>query len=75
MEPELRLLVVEDNISDAELAVMHIRRAGIACVWRRVETERDMRAALLEFHPDLILADFTLPQFDGNAALAIVSLQ
>jgi len=71
VEPELRLLVVEDNVSDAELIVLHIRRAGIVCVWRRVETELEMHQALLEFHPDLILADYTLPQFDGNSALTI----
>jgi diguanylate cyclase (GGDEF)-like protein len=71
MEPELRLLVVEDNVSDAELVVLHIRRAGIACVWRRVETKHEMHQALREFHPDLILADYTLPQFDGNSALAL----
>jgi hypothetical protein len=46
MEPELRLLVVEDNVSDAELVVLHIRRAGIACVWRRVETKHEMHQAL-----------------------------
>ena len=73
MEPELRILVVEDVPTDAELEIRRIRAAGIPCSWRRVETESELRSALAEFNPGLIISDFSLPQFSGLTALAIAS--
>ncbi len=74
MDPKahtVRILFVEDVESDAELSLVHLRKAGLQCSARRVQTGPDLRAALGEFSPDLILADFSLPQFDGLAALEI----
>jgi diguanylate cyclase (GGDEF)-like protein len=67
----IRILFVEDLQLDVELALHQIRRAGIACVWHRVETGQALTAALEEFDPTVILSDFTLPQFDGMSALRI----
>jgi|SRR5579863_7665560 len=69
MERPLRLLIVDDQANDAELSAMQIARGGFPCTWRRVETESDFRRALRSFGPDLILSDFTLPQYDGLSAL------
>jgi len=74
MEQELRLLILEDVAAEAELTVRELERAGLACVWRRVESETEFRAALRE-QPDIILSDFSLPQFDGMAALAIAAAE
>jgi diguanylate cyclase (GGDEF)-like protein len=71
VQPELRLLIVEDAIEEVELAVWRLKAGGIVCVHRRVENEADFRDALYNWHPDLVLSDFTLPQFDGMSALAI----
>ena len=71
MGNELKVLLVEDLATDAELAARELRRAGIACVARRVETETELRQALDEFAPDIILSDFTLPRLNALAALAI----
>jgi len=71
MTQKLRILIVEDASTDAELALRELRRAGIACDESRVETEADFRRALDEFQPDVILSDFSMPQFDGMRALAI----
>ena len=68
----IRILLVEDNEADAELASLHLRKAGLQCAWRRVETDAALRAALAEFAPTLVLSDFTLPQFDGISALRTV---
>jgi diguanylate cyclase (GGDEF)-like protein len=65
------LLVVEDVSAEAELAVRHLASGGIPCIPRTVADERQFRAALKQFRPDVILADFTLPAFDGLAALDI----
>lgn len=71
MADPIKLLILEDNPSDAELMVAELRRAGYAPDWRRVEDEREFAAAL---RPDLdvILADYSLPGYDALRALAEV---
>jgi diguanylate cyclase (GGDEF)-like protein len=71
MEQPLRLLIVDDQQPDAELSARQIAAAGYRCLWHRVETETEFRAELKEFAPDLILSDFTLPKYNGLAALAL----
>jgi len=75
MDPELRILVVEDVPTDAELEIRRIRAAGVSCSWRRVETEPELRAALADFNPGLIISDFSLPNFSGLSALAIAATE
>jgi diguanylate cyclase (GGDEF)-like protein/PAS domain S-box-containing protein len=67
----LRILIIEDVQTDAELALRQLKRSGLDCVARRVETEPDFRRELEQFAPHVILSDFTMPNFDGMAALAI----
>ena len=67
----VRVLMVEDTETDAELALRHLRMDGIDCFSKRVETEAAFVAALREGAWDLILSDFSLPRFDGPAALTI----
>jgi diguanylate cyclase (GGDEF)-like protein len=71
MNQPLRLLIVDDQLSDAELSAQQIARGGYANTWRRVETEEDFRTELREYQPDLIISDFTLPQYDGLSALKL----
>ncbi|MFL6603948.1 MAG: response regulator [Steroidobacteraceae bacterium] len=70
-DQQLQLLILEDYATDAELAVQQLRRAGMNCAWRRVETEEAFREALCERPPDVIISDYTLPGFGGAAALAL----
>src|SRR5258708_3806842 len=69
----LRILIVEDVAGDAELEMRELKRAGIAADARRVETAADFRRELEDFRPHVILADFSMPNFDGMEALRIVS--
>lgn len=69
---ELHILILEDVPTDAELIERELRRAGIRFAARRVETQEDFVKALDEFVPDMILADYRLPTFDGLSALMIV---
>jgi diguanylate cyclase (GGDEF)-like protein len=69
----IRILFVEDQQADADLALHQLKRAGIAFEWKRVETEASLIAALDGFDPNLILSDFSLPQFDGMSALRIAT--
>jgi diguanylate cyclase (GGDEF)-like protein/PAS domain S-box-containing protein len=69
-EREIRVLIVEDAPADAELCQRELRRAGIRFTARCVEREPEFERALIEFTPDLILSDFSMPTaFDGLAAL------
>ncbi len=67
----LRIVAVEDVASEADLAAHYLKRAGLHCQMVRVETEPDLLRALRETQPDLVMSDFSLPQFDGMSALKI----
>jgi len=66
----LRILILEDNPSDAELMERELKNGDIAFTSMRVEKEGDFLHALKDFDPDLILADYTLPAYNGLSALA-----
>ncbi len=67
----LRILILEDVPMDAELVEYELQRSRIPFDARRVDTRDDFLRELDEFRPDLILSDYTLPRFDGMAALSI----
>ncbi len=71
VEP-LRILILEDVPSDAALEQRELRRAGLEFVARCVETEPELLAALADFKPDIVLSDYSLPSFNGMAALRLV---
>ena len=72
MNLELRILMLEDTPSDADLAEHELRKAGIAFTSMRVESRNAFIKALDEFRPDIVLSDYKLPNFNGRAALDIV---
>jgi PAS domain S-box-containing protein len=69
MSEDMRLLIVEDVPTDAELMVRELRRAGMSFTSRLVQTRQDFVDELTSSPPDLILVDYTLPGFDGLTAL------
>jgi PAS domain S-box-containing protein len=69
MNSQLRILHLEDDGHDAEIIRTVLEAGGIVCDVRRVETRDDFIAALESGGLDLILADFSLPSFDGLSAL------
>ena len=72
MSEILRILLLEDSPTDAELNERELRKAGIEFNSLRVDTRDTFIRALEEFRPDVILSDYKLPDFDGMAALKIV---
>jgi PAS domain S-box-containing protein len=68
----LRLLIVEDSVDDALLAVREFKRAGYEVIFERVETAPAMLAALNQHTWDLVIADYSLPKFSGIAALELL---
>ena len=71
MKSPLHVLYLEDDLRDAELVQETLANDGIKCQVTRVETEIDFIASLEQGGFDLILADYTLPSFDGLSALKI----
>jgi two-component system, cell cycle sensor histidine kinase and response regulator CckA len=67
----LRILILEDVPMDAELVEYELERARVPFVSRRVDSRNRFLQELDEFHPDVILSDYTLPQFDGMTALSL----
>jgi len=71
MAEQLRILLAEDSLNDAELVLRELTRGGLDFQSRRVQTEPDFRRELHEFRPHLVISDFSMPQFSGRSALAI----
>jgi len=67
----LRVLLLEDAPTDAELMEQELRSAGIEFVSRRVDNEDSFLEALDRFSPEIILSDYSLPAFDGESAFSI----
>jgi DNA-binding NtrC family response regulator len=70
-----RILIVEDEAWDAELAQRLLTSAGLAFTAAVVATRDAYLQELASFRPDVILSDYHLPGFSGEAALRIAQEQ
>jgi len=66
MAESLRILILEDNPTDAELIKFEFQEAGLAFNSKVVASEKDFIHELQEPIPDLILSDYDLPQYNGS---------
>jgi PAS domain S-box-containing protein len=71
MDDPLRVLILEDRITDTEIMLHELQQAGFRPKATRVETEADYGDQLSP-ELDVILADYTLPQFDALSALELL---
>jgi signal transduction histidine kinase len=71
MARTLRVLIVEDDPLDAELLERELRRGGYVVESQVVQTEDAMRRALAERAWDVVLSDYSMPQFDALGALRV----
>jgi signal transduction histidine kinase/CheY-like chemotaxis protein len=67
----LRILYLEDEPKDAELVQATLEAANVVCSVTRVESRPEFVGLLERGGFDLILADHTLPSFDGISALKL----
>ena len=65
----LRVLLVEDNEDDVALILRLLRRGGYEPDWKQVQTAEALDQALALGHWDIVLSDYTMPQFDALRAL------
>jgi diguanylate cyclase (GGDEF)-like protein/PAS domain S-box-containing protein len=75
MQTRLRVLYLEDAPTDAELVQTELAEGGIVADLKRVASEIGFETGLADFGPDVILADYRVPGFDGLAALAMRNKQ
>jgi PAS domain S-box-containing protein len=71
MATMLRVLIVEDSEEDALLFTHELQRGDYEPISQRVDCAEAMSAALVAQQWDLILSDYSMPQFSGPDALAL----
>ncbi|HWX22339.1 MAG TPA: PAS domain S-box protein [Candidatus Binatia bacterium] len=71
MANPLRVLVVEDSVEDTFFIVRELQRGGFQVDFERVETHASLEVALEAQNWDLLISDYSMPQFSGPAALAL----
>src|ERR1700687_4122188 len=69
MRQPLRILSIEDDPNDAKLIQDLLEAEGVVCEVTRVDTQAALVASIEQGGIDLILADYSLPSFDGISAL------
>jgi DNA-binding NtrC family response regulator len=68
----LAVLIVEDDRTDFDLVVEELRRSAVDAHCRRVDTEEEY-CEQIKSHPDMILADYLLPEFGAWCALELLA--
>jgi signal transduction histidine kinase len=71
VKKNIRILLVEDELKDAELTTFALRAGGLTFSVERAETREEFLYELEHCQPDLILSDYALPTFDGFTALSL----
>ena len=71
MKDSIRILFVEDIPADAELIWKEISKNKINFKKLLVDNKEEYISALESFDPELIISDYSLPQFDGMSALLL----
>src|ERR671921_105499 len=75
MESLIRILHLEDDVTDADFVHSTLHAEEVNCDVIRVETREAFTTALNEGGFDLILSDFSLPCYDGRSGLALAQLR
>jgi PAS domain S-box-containing protein len=74
MENMINIVHVEDDPIDSELVLTKLVDAGLNCRLTRVQTRDELISILKNgAFPDIILADFRLPRFDGMSAMRLAN--
>lgn len=73
MTKTLHVLIIEDSEDDAFLLLRELKRGGYEPVFERIETAAAMKEALDKRRWDVIISDYSMPQFSGLAALHLLN--
>jgi phosphoserine phosphatase RsbU/P len=72
MQKDLRILHLEAVPTDAKIVERRLHDAGLHFILRHASTQDAFTQALEEFRPDVVLAGYSLPDFDGLSAIRLV---
>ena len=72
MSRPLRILIVEDSEDDTQLLLHELRRGGYDPMHERVESAAAMDRALARQQWDMVIADYSIPNFNSTVALALL---
>lgn len=72
MKKDLRLLLCEDSELDALLVVRQLEQNDYTVSWRQVDNAHDMRQELEQHNYEIVISDFNIPGFGGEAALELI---
>ncbi len=75
MNRSLKILILEDDLDDAELTQMCLLKSNIPCEFRIAVDKNSFLENLEEYAPEVILSDSALPQFSSGEALKIIRLR
>ncbi|MEW6470274.1 MAG: response regulator transcription factor [Bacteroidota bacterium] len=67
----LKVLLLEDNDHDTELMIRELKASGFSIEYRQTDSKKDFFHELEKFRPDLVLADYSLPMFNGMHAFRL----
>ncbi len=67
----VRVLLLEDSAIDADLLQSNLKRSGLHFAIKQANGRQSYLAAIADGGFDIILADYSLPDFDGLTALSI----
>ena len=71
MDTKLKILLLEDDLSDVELLTRVLNKAELKHEMRIVDTREQFIEELNRFKPDVVLSDHALPAFNSMEALVI----
>ena len=72
MKSPIRVLIIEDSEDDKELILLELKRGGYNPEYLHVQSREAFDCALVEQDWDIILSDYSMPNFDGLSALTTV---
>ncbi len=71
MDQTYRILLVEDELYDAELNIREVKKILPNSVFERVDSKNAFIKMIETYFPDIIISDYNMPSFDGLSALKI----
>lgn len=69
MDKQLKILLLEDVKYDYDLIIQELRNLDLNYTTQHSSDEKSFHEAVKTFKPDIILSDYSLPQYDGMSAL------
>ncbi len=70
-QQRIRVFLLEDNLDDVELELHEMRKAQLHVDYDVARNRREFLERVVRFKPDIILADYALPDITGIEAIKI----